>query len=113
MIGRPNKDENIYWTGKMVVDETDAIRYLAQDYCDNNDTLIDFCHTSVTLTKKGYIKIDVHYRNLDNDKLYSWTEVYKDKKISLDDFGLIMAETIRRAIHNEVLDDFDFIFMVE
>lgn len=113
IIGRPSENEEIYWLGKMVVDETDAIRYLIEEYCEKDGTLFSFMHTDVTLLETGHLQIDVNYLNLDNDKIYSWTEVYKDRTHTLDEFGQIMAETIRRAIHDKVKDEYCFVFQVE
>lgn len=112
IIGRQYENEKVYWVGKMIIDETDALRYLIEDYCDEHDTLIDFQETRVTLTKKGKIKLDVCYLNLDNNKRYSWTERY-DETYSLDEFGLIIAETMRRAMHYDVKDEYCYIFEVE
>ena len=106
-------NDEMYWVGKMIVDETDAIRYLIEEYCERDDTLIDFCHTDVILLEGGHLQINVNYLNLDNDKMYDWIEVYKDKTYTLDEFGQIMAETIKRAIHDNVKDEYCYIFQVE
>ena len=109
MLGQSDE----YWTGKMIVDETDAMRYLIEEYCDKEQTLIDFMHTDVIFCEDGSIEIHVNYINLDNDKVYNQIETYKNQTYSLENIGQIIAETVRRAEHEKVKDEFCFVFHVE